>query len=130
MLLDGNGENDCGRNYGNGNPKTNSHYSTQNNGFQEHKNGFKKGSNTDNYDNGSRNNNKNDNYQGKGKGIGIGGNVKFASPYRSYGASDIVIKSSTYERTLSILHRIQWYTLFFFFCLFSILHVVTFFYLV
>lgn len=107
MLLDINGENDYNRNYGNGNSKTNSHYSTQNNGFQEYKNGFKKGLNTDNYDNGTGSNNKNVNYEGIGKGIGIGGNVKFASPYRSYGANDIVIKSSTYERTPSTLHHIQ-----------------------
>ena len=107
MLLVGNGENDYNRNYGNGNSKTNSHYSTQNNGFHEYKNSFKKGFNTDNYDNGSRSNNKYENYEGIGIGKGIGGNVKFASPYRSYGASDIVIKSSTYERTPSTLHRIQ-----------------------
>ena len=96
VLLD-NSENDYGRNYGNGNSKTNSR--SQNTGFNEFKNGFRKNLNADNYENRaqSSSSNKNDSNIGIGIGSGkVGGDVRYASPYRSYGASDILIKSSTY----------------------------------
>lgn len=98
VLLD-NSENDYGRNYGNGNSKTNSR--PQNNGFNEFKNGFRKNLNADNYENSfqssSSSSNKNDSNIGIGSGSGkVGGDVRYASPHRSYGASDILIKSSTY----------------------------------
>ena len=105
-MLDENSENDYGRNYGNGNSKMNSQY--QSNGFHELKNGSRKGSNTDICENGFRSNNKNNNYK-----EAITGDVKFASPYRSYGSSDILVKSSTYFFSLCTTHN-ESFILFFF----------------
>lgn len=107
VLLD-NSENDYGINYGNGNSKTNSR--TQNNGFNEFKNGFRKNFNVDHIENSSRSSssgNKNDGNIGIGIGSGkVAGDVRYSSPYRSYGASDILIKSSTYF-LLPLQHNTQ-----------------------
>lgn len=98
VLLD-NSENDYGRNYGNGNGNSKTNSRAQNNGFNEFKNGFRKNFNADDYENSSRSgsSNRNDGYTGRGIGGGkVAGDARYASPYRSYGASDILIKSSTY----------------------------------